>query len=215
MANVMQDAVLRVADMPDPKYLPNILGGCNCPASFQDPINTYLYMKAYKGGAYDRLYGTAVQEAMEAIRLTENGQPTQMLIAAALRDNHDYLFATMRNIVVVPPAPLKEEQRTRLPAPLYEAAGVKNEIASVESRLIRARKLVPRTQAQILYNRKVKIEEVLFTSLDIKLDSEQARALEARAKHGFQNALRGNSAFVNLATRKGCDGDVTKLIRKG
>jgi hypothetical protein len=102
VANLFQDSCLAVWKGPDPKYLPSILGGCHCSDSYDDPVNTFLFMKAFRGGGYDRLYGTAVEEAREAIRLNENGQPTPCIIAEVLRDDETYNFATFANFVAVP-----------------------------------------------------------------------------------------------------------------
>jgi hypothetical protein len=214
VANILQDGMLRTADMPDPKYLPSILGGCNSPDAYQDSYNTYLYMKAYKGGGYDRLYGTATEEVKQAITLTERGQPTTPLIAQGLRGDHELFFATMKNKVFVPPESLKDlGEEHILPAPIYEAAGSRNDLVATESRLISTRKLVKRTQAKVLYERSLRLNKYTLSHANIKYHEEKERCKKMRLRACFHNALRGNSAFVNLANRKGCEGDVTSILK--
>jgi hypothetical protein len=216
VANILQDGMLRTADMPEPKYLPTVLGGCNCPDAFCDPYNTFLYMKTFKNGGYDRLYGTATAEMIEAIRLSESGQPTVPLIAQGLRGDHEIFYATMREKVFVVPDSIKYQQENNpLPTPVYEAGGVLNEIASSENRLRSAKQLVNRTSAQVMFNRKIRIEQLILGYSDIDYTLESERIKEFSRRTCFHNALRGNSAFVNLANRKGCDGDVTKLLKQG
>jgi hypothetical protein len=216
VANLLQDGMLRTADMPDPKYLPSSLGGCNCPDMFRDSYNTYLYMKCFKGGGYDRLYGTATQEAKEAIRLTESGTPTVPLIANGLRGDHEEFFATMKNKIFVPPEHLKKDVREgSLPEPIYEAAGGRNEIRSTESRLIATKKLVTRTQAAVLSERSLKLQKYCLSGTEILRHREEEKTRKARLRACFHGALRGNSAFINLANNKGCEGDVTKLESEG
>jgi hypothetical protein len=201
--------------MPDPKYLPSALGGCNCPDLYRDPYNTYLYLKSFRGGGYDRLYGTATQEVKEALRLTESGVPTVPLIAQGLRGDHELFFATMREKVFVPPESLKQDYAEQeLPVPLYEAAGGRNEIKSIESRLIATKDLAPRTQAALLMERSKKIQKYCLSGTEILGDREAEKARKGRLRACFHNALRGNSAFINLANNKGCQGDVTKLMKE-
>lgn len=216
VANLLQDGNLRSTDMTEPKYLPSVLGGCNCPDIYRDPYNTYLYMKSYKGGGYDRLYGTATQEIIEAIRLSENGTPTVPLIARGLRGDHETFYATMRNKVFIPPSSLaNDEKEAALPAPVYEAGGGRNEIVATESRLIATRKLVTRTQAKVLHDRMIRINKYTLSHADIRGCEESEKARKGRLRACFYGALRGNSAFINLANRKGCEGDVTKLMKQG
>jgi hypothetical protein len=215
VANIFQDALLNTCYMTEPKYMPQTLGGCGAPAPYEDPVNVLLYMRGYRGGGYDRIYGTAVEEAKEAIRLTEDGKPTPIILGRILRDNDEYGFATMRNYVLLPPSELRQtDEEGELPTPLYKGMGVKNEITSVEGRLIRARQLVTRTSALVLQNRKKKIEELLLNPIDITEQVKYDAIRQKRKTSAFLGALRGNSAFVNLASKKGSDYDVTKLIRE-
>jgi hypothetical protein len=212
VANVLQDGLLRVAKCPEPKYLPSTLGGCNCPASYGDPVNTYLYMKAFKGGGYDRLYGTAVEEIKEAIRLTESGTPQSVIIPALLRDNHEYAFGTFQNLVLIPRPILREHKDPELPTPIYLAAGVQNNLSSVEGRLIRTRDLVRESEARVLFNRKKRIEDYLLSPVDIPGAEDMLRSQKRRDRAKVGNALHGHTAYMNLLQRKGKSSDVTKLL---
>jgi hypothetical protein len=122
----------------------------------------------------------------------------------------------MKHKVFIPPERLKtDSEESPLPLPLYEAAGGRNEIQSVESRLVAVKELVTRTQAAVLLERSLKLEKYCLSNVDIGLHKESEKQRKARLRTCFHGALRGNSAFINLANNKGCDGDVTKLTQEG
>jgi hypothetical protein len=79
---------------------------------------------------------------------------------------------------------------------------------------VSAKHLVSRSNAEVLFERSLKIEKYCLSSTDIAGHKETERTRKGRLRACFQGALRGNSAFVNLANKKGCDGDVTKLMSK-
>jgi len=214
VANLFQDACLATWRGPEPKYLPSALGGCHCPDAYSDPVNTYLFMKAFRGGGYDRLYGTAVEEAKEAILRNERGEPTSCIIAEILRDDDSYYFATFANFVMVPDIDkFVDKQDTLLPEPLYERAGVKNEITSVEARLVQAKRLLPKAQARVEMDKANRIQTYLFGHTDIGEHQRVLREKSSRRRGQVSAALRGNSAYMNLLNRTGTDHDVTRLIK--
>jgi hypothetical protein len=215
VANLVQDGCLAVWKGPDPKYLPSTLGGCHCSDSYNDPFNTYLFMKAFRGGGYDRLYGTAVEEAREAIRLNESGTPTPCIIAEVLRDNDTYNFATFANFVAVPDPDAIREGEHDLPMPLYERSGVRNEVTATESRLVQAKRLLPKAQALVEFDKSRRIERYIFGATDIVEDQRCLKEASFRRRSQISLALHGNSAFVNLLNRKGSMGDITALFRQG
>mmetsp|Transcript_695 Transcript_695/g.1445 ORF Transcript_695/g.1445 Transcript_695/m.1445 type:complete len:740 (-) Transcript_695:74-2293(-) len=214
VANLFQDACLATWKGPEPKYLPNTLGGCHCPDAYSDPVNTYLFMKAFRGGGYDRLYGTAVQEVKEAIRLNESGIPTASVIAELLRDDDNYYFATFANFVMIPDIDkFIEEGDRNLPPPLYERVGVRNEVTSVEARLVQAKRLLPKPQAQVEKDKADRILHYIFGFTDIGEHQRVLRDVSRRRRSQISGALRGNTAFVNLANRRGSMGDITRLFK--
>jgi hypothetical protein len=169
-------------------------------------------MKTFKGGGYDRLYGTAVQEAKEAIRLIESGQPTTIVLPKILRDNDELAFGTFAQYVALP-TPFLEKMDSDLPVPIYRAAGTMNNFASVESRLRRARKLVPRTEARVIKNRANTVLNFLLSPVDIQGVKEERKLEALRSRMELGDALQGHSAFMNLVRRQGNMSDITKLIR--
>jgi hypothetical protein len=215
VANTFQDACLAVWKAPEPKYLPSALGGCHCPDAYNDPVNTYLFMKAFHGGGYDRLYGTAVEEIREAIRLNENGQATPCIIAEVLRDDDTYCFATFANFVAVPDVDKFHVSENALPPPLYERAGVKNEVTSTECRLIQAKRLVPKTQARVEFEKTSRLKNYIFSSVDITADKRSLRDQSLRRRAQISGALRGNTAYMNLVRRTGTQEDITHLFKEG
>jgi hypothetical protein len=215
VANLFQDACLAVGSGTEPKYLPSTLGGCHCPAQYSDPENTFLFMKAFKGGNCGRIYGTATEEAREAIRLNESGRPTPMVIAECLRDDHELHFGTFAQMVAVPDKELLLRGKEDTPEPLYKRVGVKNEVSSMEARLVQAKRLIPEAQASVEIEKKTRINNYLFKSIDI-IGHKQELSLKSRlSRKQLSGALSGNAAFMNLLDRKGSTKDITQLFNEG
>jgi len=215
VANLFQDACLASWRGPEPKYLPSTLGGCHCPDAYSDPANTYLFMKAFRGGGYDRLYGTAVEEAITAIKLNENNVPTSCIISEVLRDDDTYYFATFANFVMVPDIDkFVDEKDMLLPQPLYERCGVKNEVTSVEARLVQAKRLLPKAQARVEMDKANRIHNYLFGRTDIGEHQRTLQEASARRRGQVSDALRGNTAYMNLINRTGTDHDITRLFKE-
>jgi cell fate (sporulation/competence/biofilm development) regulator YlbF (YheA/YmcA/DUF963 family) len=170
-------------------------------------------MKTFKGGGYDRLYGTAVEEAKEAIRLTESGKPTSMILSKILRDNDELAFGTFAKYVAIP-VPILTDMGVEMPTPVYKAGGVMNNLASFENRLRRARMIVTKTEAQVLMERGRTIKDFIFTSSDIGRCKDEQKLQKARARARVVDALHGHSAFMRLVQRTGNMNDITKLIRE-
>jgi len=211
VANLFQDALLAVWKGSDPKYLPTTLGGCGCPDMYSDPYNTYLSMKSFRGGGYDRLYGTAVEESKVVIAENERGLPSYAIISEILRDNDELAFATFANYVAVPD--LEEiAPDPDMPTPLYKRAGVRNEVTSVEGRLVNAKRLVTKPQAQVEWARTKRIQDYIFSGKDILLSEDLSKCKRAQRRGKLYGALRGNTAFMNLLERKGSNKDIMDLL---
>jgi hypothetical protein len=172
-------------------------------------------MKCFRGGGYDRLYGTAVQEAREAIRLTEEGKPTPCIISEMLRDDDSLCFATFANFVAVPDKDKFCTYQDELPMPLYERVGVKNEVASVEARLVQAKRIIPKPQARVEADKARRISKYIFSSIDIVEDLKAQRDASFSRRKQISGALRGNTAYMNLLNRHGSKEDINALFRQG
>jgi len=205
--------MLRIARSPEPKYMPNVLGGCNCPAPYEDPVNTYLYMKSFKGGGYDRLYGTATEEMKQAILLSEKGTPCSVVLPKILRDNEELTFATFSQYVMLPSSAVRNTVDEDLPSPLYHAGGVESGFTSVEGRLRRANLLVTKTEARTLKERGNRIREYILAPVNIAGSEELRKAEKLRRRAELGNAVRGHSAYMRLVSMTGNMSDITKLIR--
>jgi len=59
IASIFQDSMLSTHKASEPKYLPPVMGGTGVTALFDNSENVFLYVLAYKGGSYRRIYATA------------------------------------------------------------------------------------------------------------------------------------------------------------
>jgi hypothetical protein len=212
LASWLQDSYLNTIRADDPKYLPGIMGGAGVTTLWDEPLNLYLYVKAYKGGRYSRIYGTAVSELEDCLRLLDRGQPTAPVLCDRLRDRQEYLHGTYAHMVFVPHKGIlapKEE----MPPILYEATGASNRFQNVENRLIRTRHLVTRRQAEREWSHTTRLQSLITGKSGTVRQTEYWQKIESlRTRSRFDNALRANSALQNLLNRTGREDDVRALL---
>jgi hypothetical protein len=212
ISSFFQDANLASSRMPDPKYLPRIMGGCGNSAPFRNDINTYLYVHSYKGGTYERVYATATQELVDCLTLNEEGQSAEPLFCTKLRDKQEYLHGTYAEKVFVPDGRPLVSPYWEVPEPIYQAAGTSIGISSVENRLIRARRLVTKRVAREVVQQADRLLQVIkgestINGLDLR---QKITSFEKRKEYEY--ALQANSAFQRLLSRCANDTDVSKLL---
>jgi len=204
LASYVQDGCLRTSHSADPKYLPTIMGGSGSRAPFNDARNLHLSVLAYKGGGYDRLYGTATEEVRQCIRTTETDNiGTSPVLCTRLRDRQDYLHGTYAEKVFIPKLSAIAEFGERLPPPLYEATGGQNRFSAVENRLVRTRLLLGRRDAERELESTFKLRSVLFSNGELVPQVALRRKIQSRdARKRFGFALQANTAFKALLDRK-------------
>lgn len=215
LASYLQDGYLNTGRSPDPKYLPLHMGGSNAPGLFEDHANIYLYVHAYKGGGYDRLYGSATEELMSCIRSMDTGTAKCPVLCTRLREKQEYLYGTYKEHVMVPPKELKSELKGDLPEPVYRAHGGINEFAACELRLIRAKVLITRSQADIEVQKTSRLEDILF-GIDTVVSYAAAKKREsAELGKAYGLAIRANTALQNLINREAKGNEVRELRKLG
>lgn len=212
ISSFLQDGNLSTAKMPDPKYLPKVMGGCGNVSPFRNSVNTYLYVKSYKGGTYERVYGTATNELIDCIYLNEIGQPAEPVFSTRLRDKQEYLHGTYEEKVFVPDVrPIKSEY-WEVPEPIYKAAGTSIGISSVENRLIRAKQLVTRSVAREVVQQTDRLLQAIKGVYSINSLNLITKRKSWEIRQEYENALQANSAFQRLLSRCSNDYDVSKLL---
>jgi hypothetical protein len=160
------------------------------------------------------VYGTAVQEVSETLRRLEFGQGYAVpWLALKLRDKQEYLYGTYAEKVFVPTAEFRTQFAERLPPPLYKGGGVTNELASYEARLIGAKVLVTRPQAEIEYERSQRNGSILFGTFTVHGDKFKQKQESILARKAFDGALSANSAFSNLLARQANQKDVQQMMK--
>jgi hypothetical protein len=214
LMNLLQDGSLLTSRSPEPKYLPTLLGGSGAPALFNNAENQFLYMLSYKGGGYSRVYGTAVNEVRNTLYNMElnNGYVCPWL-TLKLRDKQEYLYGTYAEKVFVPTAEMKSQLKATLPPPIYMAGGTTNDLSSVEARLIAAKVLITRTQAEVEFERTLRNGSVLFGNYTNNYQKTISKRDSTLARKAFDGALAANSALHNLLKRQANGYDVSVMLK--
>jgi len=211
LASFYQDGCLRTSHSQDPKYLPSVMGGSSNRPLWDNPMNTYLYVKAYKYGTYDRIYGSASAELMDVLQVLERGGSKQAVLCSRLRDRQEYLHGTYDHAVFVPTKEMQDF--SSLPVPLYLATEGTNRYQSYENRLIRTKLLVTRREAELEFSKTQRVKEILFGSMPPEYIMELHLIQKRVARSKFANALTANAAFANLLQRKASPEDYATLLR--
>jgi hypothetical protein len=212
IASWLQDAYLNTRLATDPKYLPSIMGGAGVPVLYDNPENLYLFVHAYRGGGYNRIYGTCTAELEACLNQIERGQAAVPFLSNRMRERQEYFHGTYAEKVFIP-KPQIFGATGNLPPPLYEATGAENRLQSFENRLLRTRRVIPRSEA---VKEQLHTEQLAHTLLGHRGSIPEAKAWmrdiahQARAKYSM--ALNANSALQNLLERKASDQDVRDLL---
>jgi len=215
LSSLFQDSLLSTARSTEPKYLPRIMGGSGARQLFDDHLNVYLYMKAYRGGGYDRIYGSAVKELMDCLRSYDRGDPTFPILCQRLRDKQEYLHGTYAEKIFVPDKRKISLESVNMPMPLYEASSCTNDIRGTENRLIRSRLVIGERAAGVQLAVKAKLEHQLTSGKSTSGYRRQERLDSLRRREKFEFALNANSAFKALLRRKATPGDPYMLALSG
>jgi hypothetical protein len=212
IASYLQDACLSTHTMKEPKYIPIEMGGCGCPSPWGDYRNLYLYMKTFKRGTYDRVYGTATNEAYATVRANDRGEDVEAVLCKRLRQRQEYLFGTYADKVLVPP---DQKYKEGFPDPLYMASGTSSGISGVERRLIRAKILLTEKQARVEYDHTVRLERTILGINRIASATYDERRESTIKRKEYDGALSANAAFSRLLNRTANGTEVDVLIKAG
>jgi len=213
LASFLQDGFLRTNRMSEPKYLPQIMGGSGVRALFSNPLNLYLYVKAYRNGRCDRIYGSATRELRQSLDSLEQGKRVIMpILNRRLRDRQEYLHATYDAKIFIPTREYMTSFKETLPPPLMRESGGANLFASFENRLIRTRHVVTRSSAEREWANTLRIRDRLLLRGTTTVEGQLREDFERKAaRRRFGMALNANTAFANLLERTGSLKDVIQL----
>jgi hypothetical protein len=214
LASMFQDAMLCTHKATEPKYLPPLMGGTGVTPLFDNSTNVFLYVLAYKGGSYRRIYATAVAEAADCLYSLERGVHTAPVLCPRLRDKQEYFWGTYDNYVFVPDTtPLESIEGVEPPLPLYTATGGANRYLNFENRLLRTRLVLTRRSAQKEWSHTRRLQAIfqsLFPALEDYARIDRDRSRIARAK--YEGALSANSALQNLLRREATRDDARQMM---
>lgn len=213
LASIFQDAHLATQRSQEPKYLPPVMGGTGVTALFDNPNNVYSYVLTYKGGAYRRIYATAVAEMRDYLYRLERGVQSAPILCPRLREKQEYFWGTWKEKLFVPKSADLKSLDFKPPDPLYERTGGQNRYQNFENRLIRTRHLVTKSRAEVEWMHTQRLQHI-FLSLfpDMKtfdmLDKDRSMSLRAR----YDYALSANTALQNLLRREAHESDAQKMM---
>jgi hypothetical protein len=213
LAGWLQDGMLNTSRAPDPKYLPGIMGGSGVVALYDNPVNLLLSVKAYRGGKYDRIYGTCAAELESCLRNLERGVQDAPVLSLRMRDKQEYLHGTWAESVFIPGDELRASTSERIPPPLYKATGGQNRFQAFENRLLRTRHIVTRSQAEREWNHSTRLRRVLLTHWNsVRAADEELKFEASESRRAFEGALQANSALSNLLRRNATEEDFKSLL---
>jgi hypothetical protein len=212
IASIFQDAMLCTHKASEPKYLPSVMGGTGVTPLFDNSNNVFLYVLAYKGGAYRRIYATACAEMQDYLYKLERGVQSAPILCPRLREKQEYFWGTYAEKVFVPKsgAVVPTDQT---PLPLYEMTGGQNRYQNFENRLLRTRHVVTRKQALVEWSHTRRLQSI-FQSLFPKMetfaliDKDRSRTMRNR----YDGALHANSALQRLLRREAGASDAQELM---
>jgi len=212
IASIFQDAMLATHKASEPKYLPPVMGGTGVTALFDNPENVFLYVLAYKGGSYRRIYATACAEMQSYLYDLERGIQSAPILCPRLREKQEYFWGTYAEKVFIP-KPGGVTNADSPPLALYEMTGGQNRYQNFENRLLRTRHVVTRRQAQVEWAHTRRLQSIflsLFPKMEDfdRIDKDRSRTMRAR----YDSALSANSALQNLLKREASEKDARKLI---
>jgi len=212
LASMFQDSMLCTHRASEPKYLPQIMGGTGVTALFDNSNNVFLYVLAYKGGKYRRIYATACAEMRNYLYDLEREIQTAPILCPRLREKQEYFWGTYDHMVFVPKG-MNVGDIDSPPMPLYEATGGQNRYQNFENRLIRTRHLVSRKNALTEWAHTRRLRNIfhgLFPSMESYSDIDKSRSQILRAR--FDGALSANTALQNLLRREAGKQDAIEMM---
>jgi len=207
LCSYIQDSLLNTYNVHEPKYLFRLMGGTGSPEIFSEPVNTFLFMRAYRGGNEHRLYASAVEEMKQCAEEILQGRAPYPVLCNYLRMGREYLSATYADKVLIP-------VRNRVPAePIHgpELSGVP-EVAVMENRLARTKHILMEDDAVKEQNKADKFWALLFGEMFFPQSSLLLKRKESDARELFNHALRANTALQNLLQRKANRDDLVKAL---
>lgn len=215
LGNLLQDGCLLTHRAKEPKYLPTIMGGSGAPPLFGDPRNLLLYLQAYRGGGHSRVYGTSTNEIMQLFaQMEQTGVYVPPELTLRLRMKETYLYGTYKEKVFVPTKTyMNIFKETQLPPPLYETGKAATDIAIGESRLLNAKLLITRSQAEVELEKTRKNSQILFGTITCAGANLEARRQKTASTQAFDGALSANTALARMLERRANDSDAEKLMK--
>jgi hypothetical protein len=216
VAHFLQDGLISSYRGNEPKYLPKSLGGCGCPLPFGLWENLYLSVLGFRGGGYSRVYGSVTSEAHDTLIAMENGaKSVSTPLLNRIRMKQEYLYGTYANQILIPSQKQLASYRDKLPEPLYEGKTVESYLFGTEERIVRARLLLRRREAEIEVERTNRSQLQLFGHTRVAETLLRDKMQSQKARNAFEGALSANTAFKNLLDKKGSREDSKYLMHHG
>jgi hypothetical protein len=99
--------------------------------------------------------------------------------------------------------------------PIYRGSSSINYIRATESRLVAAKVLLGRRQAEIELEKAQRTEDIIFGYTPAPYVNLQHKSKKMNAREKYENALSANTAYMNLINRSADGSEIEKLIGLG
>lgn len=161
------------------------------------------------------MYGTSTNEIMQTFaQMERTGAYFPPELTLRLRMKETYLYGTYKEKVFVPTKQFQNLQReTALPPPLYEGGRATTDLAVGESRLVAAKLLITRSQAEVEAEKTRRNTQVLFGAISHSGMNFAMKLARHRERQAFDGALSANTALARMLERRANDTDAEKLMK--
>lgn len=137
LAYCIQAACLNVTRSKEPAALPRIAGGIGAQSLWDNCYNLFISVMEYRGGGYDRVYGTAIEELKDILKVYDSGSLSEYKIpklCEKLRDKHEYLHGTYDEKVFIMNKELNSKVFNKELTPVYRFNPMNLPLQGVEAR---------------------------------------------------------------------------------
>jgi len=190
------------------------MSGLDAIPLYNNWVNLYLEMRTFRGGGYDRIYGSATEEIKQCLRNLDGDEYGSVApkLCKFLRKDREFLSATFGDKLFLYHT-LRDYEAVdiKLPEPIYDWPRQVPALKSLERRLERTRHLTDETGAIMKFQQTVRTQILLKGNLPYETRNLQLLKAEEDIRKRFNMSRRANSALVNLLQRNAGQDDVDKL----
>jgi hypothetical protein len=186
------------------------MGGSEALPPGRNPWTLLMYVQSYRGGSYERIYSSAVNELMSCLNVWEatDKRPIPVL-CQRLSQKQEYLHGTYENFIFV----RKEEVGSRMPEPISYDYDTPEGFATVCQRLSRLGYTKTRKQSELDIMVSIRHDDLMLDKLNSKEFKLEQTVLDRGRRRQYGDALASNTAYSNLIKREASRKDLTAMLQ--